>query len=257
MTIPHQTKLQLFSGTERSGNSGEKASSVRRSVAPPRATFRPALEVDHFSIPPVCQALCQRSEAFAGPLLEAIGDSSRQAMRILLLASGERGTGNTTVGIWLAATLAKTSQKICLVDANIENPDIARQLGIDPDGGWRNYAENKQCVSELLIESIADRFVILPCSGLPEASRWQADWDLASILESLRDHFELVLIDSMTMRPEGLGQEMLQDCGPFIDAALWIDSSATDTMWAQRQLQDAGVRLLGRVQRAREIAQAA
>ena len=208
-------------------------------------------------MPPVCQALCQRSETFAGPLLEAIRDSSRQATRILLLASGERGVGKTTVGIWLAAKLAKTSKKICLVDANIENPDIARRLGIDPDGGWRTYAENKQCVSELLIESIADRFVILPCSGLPEASRWQANWDLASILESLRDHFELVLIDAMPMLPGGLGHEMLQDCGPFIDAALWIDSASTDTMWAQRQLQDAGVRLLGCVQRARDIAQAA
>ena len=257
MTMPHQTKLQLFSGTERSRNSGEKASSVRRSVVPPPSTFRPALEVDHFSIPPVCQALGQRSETVAGPLLEAIGDSARQTTRILLLASGERGVGKTTVGIWLAATLAKTSQKICLVDANIENPAVAKQLGIDPDGGWRTYAENKQCVSELLIESIADRFVILPCSSQLEASRWQAEWDLASILEGLRDQFELVLIDAMPMVPGGLGHEMLQDCGPFIDAALWIDSGSIDTMSAQRQLENAGVRLLGCVQRAREIAQAA
>jgi len=257
MTEPHQQKLQLFGVAEDSRNSGKALSSERRSVLPPLASFRPALEVDHFSIPPVCRAMCQQSKTFAGPLLEAIGDSSRQTTRILLLASGERGIGKTTVGIWLAATLAKTSQKICLVDANIENPDIARQLGIDSDGGWRSFAENKQCVSELLIESIADRFTILPCSGLPEASRWQTDWDLASILESLRDHFELVLIDAMPMSPGGLGHEMLQDCGPFIDAALWIDSGSIDTMWVQRQMEKAGVRLLGCVQRARDIAQAA
>ena len=98
---------------------------------------------------------------------------------------------------------------------------------------------------------------MLPWTEKTTPTRWSSDWDLASILENLRDYYEVVLVDAMPLEPSGLGLELLRNWGPFIDAALWIETSTSDTMWADRQLRSAGIQMLGLIQRARAAAQAA
>ena len=216
-----------------------------------------ALEVDRFAWPPLCKALEENANTIAAPIVESILNSSAAGKRIILIASGIRQSGRTTMAIWLAATCARTNQRIALIDADVENPSIAQLLGVQPVAGWELFSARDQSIDEYLIDSIADRYTILPCTDNQSPSDWPHSWDLASILEGLRDHYDAVLVDMPPLSRKELGGQMLDDCAPFVDAALWLDTSPTDTRWALKQFQTAGVQMLGLVQRAQLAARAA
>jgi Mrp family chromosome partitioning ATPase len=183
-------------------------------------------------------------------------NASAVGKRIILVASGTRQTGRTTLAIWLAATCARINHRIALIDADVENPSIAQLLGIQPVAGWELFSTRDQPIDEYLVDSIADRFTVLPCTD-SHHSGWPNSWDLASILEGLRDHYDAILVDMPPLARSELGAQMLDDCAPFVDAALWLDTSPMETRWALKQLQTVGVQMLGLVQRAQLAARAA
>ena len=216
-----------------------------------------ALEVDRFAWPPLCMALDETAKTVAAPIVDAISSAADSGRRVILITSGARQSGRTTTAIWLAATCALTNRRIALIDADVEKPSIAQLLGIQPPAGWEDFSTKDQPLGEYLIDSIADRFTVLPCTFDASLTQWPHLWDLASIFEFLRDQYDVILVDVPPLERRGLGSEMLADCGPFIDAALWLDTHPVDTMWAQAQLHTAGVPLLGLIQRAPLAAQAA
>lgn len=57
--------------------------------------------------------------------------SSRKG-RLVFLSGSEKGAGKTVVARDLAAALARTSgSRVCLLDPNVQNPDLARTLGVE------------------------------------------------------------------------------------------------------------------------------
>ena len=264
MQKPDKQSLKLFDAAKQQPVVGRSSTQVQKkahatvSFDPNRKSIHyAALEIDRFAWPPLCQALDETAKMVAAPIVDAILTASDSGRRVILITSGARQSGRTTTAIWLAATCALTKRRIALIDADVENPSIASMLGIQPPAGWEHFSTKDQPLGEYLIDSIADRFTVLPCTFDASLTQWPRLWDLASICEFLRDQYDVILVDVPPLERRGLGLEMLADCGPFIDAALWLDTHPVDTMWAQAQLQTAGVPLLGLIQRAQLAAQAA
>ena len=264
MQKPDKQSLKLFGVAKQQPVAGRSLTPVQQE-APSTLSFDPnrqstsyaALEVDRFAWPPLCQALDETAKTVTAPIVDAITSAADSGRRVILITSGARQSGRTTTAIWLAATCALTNRRIALIDADVEKPSIASMLGIQPPAGWEDFSTKDQPLGEYLIDSIADRFTVLPCTFDASLTQWPHFWDLASIFEFLRDQYDVILVDVPPLQRRGLGPEMLADCGPFIDAALWLDTHPADPMWAQAQLHTAGVPLLGLVQRAQLAAQAA
>ena len=216
-----------------------------------------ALEVDHFAWPPLCRAIDDTAKAVAAPIVESILRASQVGKRIVLISGATRQSGRTTTAIWLAAACARINLRVALIDADIENPSIAHKLGVQPFAGWERFCNQDQPLDDYLIDSLADRYTILPCIVRSPLASWPAHWDLGAVFEGLRDHYDAILVDTLPLAREGIGSQMLDDCAPFVDAALWLDTGPIDTRWALQQFQAGGIHSLGLVQRAPYAAAAA
>ena len=234
---------------ERSSSKTEYPSAQRPGVA--------ALEVDRFAWPPLCRAIDETAKSVAAPIVESILQASQLGKRIVLVSGATRQSGRTTTAIWLAAACARINLRVALIDADVENPSIADLLGVQPLMGWETFCNQDQPLDEFLIDSLADRYTILPCTVRSPLASWPDHWDLGAVFEGLRDHYDAVLVDTLPLAREGIGSQMLDDCAPFVDAALWLDTGPIDTRWALKQFHAGGIQSLGLVQHAPYAAAAA
>ena len=217
------------------------------------STQRPgfaALEVDRFAWPPLCRAIDDTAKSVAAPIVESILHACRSGKRIVLVSGATRQSGRTTTAIWLAAACARINLRVALIDADVEHPSIAHLLGVQPLMGWETFCNQDQPLNDYLIDSLADRYTILPCTVRSPLASWPDHWNLGAVFEGLRDHYDAVLVDTLPLARNGIGSQMLDDCAPFVDAALWLDTGPIDTRWALQQFQGGGIQSLGLVQRA-------
>jgi Mrp family chromosome partitioning ATPase len=63
--------------------------------------------------------------------LTLVSKAAERGFRRVLVASAEHGDGRTTVALNLACALARARQRVLVVDCDLENPSVARALGID------------------------------------------------------------------------------------------------------------------------------
>ena len=152
------------------------------------------LQVDNFSWPDVCKRL----ETGAGGPIAAVAD------RVSFVASNGRsvvgitgdcvGSGATTLLLCVAKYLAE-NMRIVIVDANSDNPDIARKLSLLPDVGLKDVAEGQVALPEAMIDSLDDRLTVLPYSGNEVAEYGDQLSGGVDSLRALALHYDLVLVD--------------------------------------------------------------
>jgi Mrp family chromosome partitioning ATPase len=170
--------------------------------------FQPMLQVDHFAWPKVCQRMESIAAKELNRLAETLIAATKQGMKVLGLCSGQRGEGATTLLLCAARQLAARNVKIVLVDADLDEPQLAKRLGLLPQLGWEDVASGRQPVEEVLVESTADNITVLPLCGpltISEIS-FASQRILAESLETLRKNYDLVLLDLGPLEnPRSLG----------------------------------------------------
>ena len=67
----------------------------------------------------------------------------RRPLSRLLVASSSPNDGKTVVAVNLAATLARTSARVALIDADLRQPGVGRALGIPAMPGLSDYLEGR------------------------------------------------------------------------------------------------------------------
>ncbi|WP_121119754.1 tyrosine-protein kinase family protein [Croceibacterium ferulae] len=135
------------------------------------------------------------------PLSSAAADTRRLAQRLavhwfrgdavhpaLSIISAERGEGRTSTAINLACVYAQATVRTLLIDADLHNPTVHVQLGLDPDA--------------------SDKGVPIPVEGVPNLSVLPASHiskgphdrlvpsALGGLIEHLRSHFDVILVDT-------------------------------------------------------------
>ena len=213
------------------------------SLSPGRAVLRPRLEVDRFAWPAVCDLLdseqSQRFAAFAETL--AAGEPGEA----LGFSSGARAVGCSTIALWVARRLARQGHSVVLVDADLENPDLAASLGIAASAGLEAVLAGSQSLEEVLIRSLDDQLTLVPCC--PATGNPAASLDLPAVIDRLRESSDFVVVDCGPADSAALALGALA-----IDRLYWIFDGATgDAAQAQREAQAAlgrGARISGLVE---------
>jgi Mrp family chromosome partitioning ATPase len=159
--------------------------------------FLPAFQVDSFAWPSGCARLGMVARDQMEQLAAALIAGQAEGQQVVAMSGCRRGDGCTTLLLCVARRLAERGLQVALVDADIDNPLLARRLGLLPDVGWEEVLTARADVSEVIIESVQDRLAVLPlcgtlpCRGCPAP---QAP-DPLSRLNALREHYDLVLVD--------------------------------------------------------------
>jgi protein-tyrosine kinase len=222
--------------------------------APPPEADEPvlaALEVDHLAWPETCDHLLaeasQAWDSFADQLIEQL----HVGQKCLALASCQRGEGRTTIILAVAKYLAAQGLRPLVVDADVENPSLARRCGITPRAGWDDFLAGEPSLDPAQISAVVPGVTLMPWRGeaIP-IGKLASSLRTATAFGIVREQFDLVLLDTVPL----VGQTTISDFAGFaeaihLDAVFLVrDVRATtpdDAARACARLRRAGVRVAG------------
>ena len=181
---------------------------------------RALLEIDRAVWPAACGDLLQRAsrdwDRFGEQLIERMG----QGQKCIALVSLARGEGRTTVALALAKHVASRGLRPVIVDADLENPTLARTCGVSAHTGWGDLVSSELPLGEALITAVEDGVTLMPWRGPAAAvSKLAQSLRIGSIFGTLREHYDLVLLDTMPL----VGPTAIADFAGFA-AAIHLDS---------------------------------
>lgn len=218
-------------------------------AAPPPPAFtpvHPAWEVDRFQWPDHCKQLQEAEQEYMTDVGQRLAIAARDGLNILAITSTRRGEGRTTLALCLAQAAARAGVKVALVDADIENPQLVNELGVEASCGWHDVVLGQQPLSEAAILSLEDKFTFFPwtSSGLKSLNDPRA----TRVLRQIAKTYSLVILD---LGPVPGRETRLFEDGENcpVDAAILVrDVRWTSAVEAQRvaeQLVAAGVASVG------------
>ncbi len=215
------------------------ASQEKHSQAMPE--FQPLLQVDAFVWPKACDRLAAADDQLEA-LAENLDIQVENGCKMIGFMSDQAGSGCTTLLLSVARRLAQRC-RVALVDANHDNPSIARDLGLLPDLGLKDVAAGRVPLDEALIESLDDGLALLPYAGHAETEYGDDRHACSTNLRQLANHYDLVLVDLGAGDSSTLSQ---------IDAAVIVRDArgerSSGSSRGKEILQGAGVGIVGIVE---------
>ena len=163
----------------------------------PERDFQPALEVDEFLWPDVCDRLVEQSDREMDTALRPICQGCPVSHgHVLAIAGCHRNEGRTTALMCIARWLAARQIPAALVDADFHRPGLAEHLGLAVTAGWDDVLKGDVPLSEAVIESNADRLTLLPLRSSVDPAQLPSAAVQASVsLRVLGQHYPIVLVD--------------------------------------------------------------
>jgi capsular exopolysaccharide synthesis family protein len=141
-------------------------------------------------------------EALRGLVTSVAPWHQGSAPRVLLVASSHAGEGKSTIAANLAIALARTG-KTCLVDADLRNPVLASIFRVRHERGLAALLSG-DCDLEHALVALDEvpNLTLLPGGSTDARSiEFLTSQKFRSLLETLRDRFQYVIVDSSPLLP--------------------------------------------------------
>lgn len=158
--------------------------------------------------------------AFSGLISNlTLADDSGAARRIAVV-SAVGGEGRSLTALYLATRMANGGRQVCLVEADLRRPKLARYLDLPAGPGLSNYLRGNADVSEITrpVPRFDGLSVLLSGSQAEDPSLLLASKRLPTLLVELGRRFDFVIIDVPPLLPVPDAQFVL----PGADALLFI-----------------------------------
>lgn len=220
-------------------------------LTPARDAFRPAVQVEQFAWPRICDRIAERLRHGLDHAAEELTKAAGEGRRVVAIAGCRRGSGCTVTLLCLARHLATAELPVAMVDADFQRAELAARLGIATPAGWEDVLRDQLPLADAVVSSVQDHVSLLPLRGVPADAEELAGSLPASIsLRVLQHHYGIVLVDlGPILDPLVAGPALKLAERSGIDAALLVrDTRVTtddDLRAATRALAGAGVSTVG------------
>lgn len=145
--------------------------------------------------------------------------ASEKKCKRILVTSSVSGEGKTFVSLNLAAAIALSGKKTCLLGMDLRKPKISEYVGIENNEGLSSYLVGKSEKEDIVFPTQYENLYIVPSGPIPPNPAELLLKDrMGEFLEYLEDDFEVVLMDTP---PIGLVSETM-DLLRFSDVNLYI-----------------------------------
>jgi non-specific protein-tyrosine kinase len=131
-----------------------------------------------------------------------------QHPRVIAVTSSIPSEGKTTVAINLASTLAEAGFSVCLVDADLRRPTIAKVLGLLSPVGLTSVLIHQIELSEAMQNAGASFYVLTSGPTPPNPSEVLASSYVRDVIRSLLDKVDYVVCDTAPLLPVADGSEV-------------------------------------------------
>lgn len=130
--------------------------------------------------------------------IQFIGDGS---IRCVALTSATSNDGKTTVALNLAQSFAAADKKTLLVDADMRNPSLHKALQLSNARGLSDVLREGKDVIVTKLENMPNLY-FLPSGKRPyDPSHLMGSDAMQNFLEAMRDHFDMIIIDTPPVLP--------------------------------------------------------
>jgi capsular exopolysaccharide synthesis family protein len=139
----------------------------------------------------------QAVSEFTRLAVSLISGSARQTLKRVLLASVHSGEGRSCVALNLAAALARSRQRVLVIDTDLRRPSIGRLLGIESEIGMAEAVSLGLQPEDALIRVLpADFHVMLTRGQVDNSAELLVSPNFKRLLSSLDDCYDFILFDS-------------------------------------------------------------
>jgi flagellar biosynthesis protein FlhG len=159
------------------------------------------------------------------PLDDVPPAPSGQPLRVIAVTSGKGGVGKTNLSANLAVLAARSGKRVLIIDADLGLANIDIIFGIKPLHHIGDLLDGRAQLDEVLVQA-TPRVHILPAgSGVQKLTDLDDEQKLRllTMLDTLQDRFDLVLIDSSA----GIGDNVLFFVGAAQEAVLVLSPEPT------------------------------
>jgi capsular exopolysaccharide synthesis family protein len=145
--------------------------------------------------------------------------------RIIAVTSAIPGEGKTTTAINLAAALAEAGARVCLVEADLRRPSIAKALGLVGDVGFTTVVIGKAPV-ETVLQNAGRNLAVLTSGPIPpNPSELLISQHARQVIADLSRNVDFTIIDTPPLLPVTDGAEM----ATVADATLLVHRASKTT----------------------------
>jgi capsular exopolysaccharide synthesis family protein len=135
--------------------------------------------------------------AYEGLRTELSFHARDHILRTLVVTSAVRSEGKSVSAAALGLSLAASGQKVLLVDADLFGPTLSKLLGVRPEGGLSDHFGKGAPIDSLIVRTRETNLDLLPAGLIPpKPSEHFGSEPMRRLLESLRERYSLVIIDS-------------------------------------------------------------
>ncbi|MFM2096751.1 MAG: hypothetical protein RIS70_3875, partial [Planctomycetota bacterium] len=183
--------------------------------------FTPAWEVDEFGWSAFSKQLAREArESFqaAGTYLRS---ACREGLHVLAITSAARSAGRTSTALGIARAVAASGVRAAILDADLDQPALAMQLGLHSTCGWQEVILDRMPLEEVSVYSIADRITAIPLAPSLVDRLPLDDARVTTFVQQLTDYFDLIVVD---MGPVGSSERRMFEAGVRcpVDAAIVV-----------------------------------
>jgi tyrosine-protein kinase Etk/Wzc len=116
----------------------------------------------------------------------------------ILITSSISGEGKSFIAANLAVSLALTGRKVLIIDLDLNNPSIAKNLNVNPEEGITEYLMGQKEPEEIIKRVKAHENLFFISAGqIPEnPTELLANGKVNNIIEYLENIFDIIIIDT-------------------------------------------------------------
>lgn len=137
------------------------------------------------------------SEAFRSLRTNIDFSSVDKDVQVIMVSSAGPEEGKSTVIANLAITYAQTDRRVILIDADLRKPTVHKTLSVTNRNGLSHYL-SRQCSLEDSIQETSIPTLNVITSGVipPNPAEMLGSNQMGQLLSELREHYDIILIDS-------------------------------------------------------------
>jgi polysaccharide biosynthesis transport protein len=170
--------------------------------------------------------------------------------RCVLITSAVGGEGKTTLAAQLAARCGDAGMSTVLIDSDFHRAGLCKLLRVPEGPGLSDVLTDKAAIDDVVIPIQAGTFYLLP-AGIPipdtSPSRLLQSPEFGQLMSYLRQRYELIIIDSPPVLPVPDALILGRWADGAVIAARYDVSRFPQVERARRQLDNAGIAVLGTV----------
>jgi polysaccharide biosynthesis transport protein len=142
------------------------------------------------------------AEAFRSCRTAMLFFANHSGAKTYLVSSPSAGDGKSTTVSNLAVSLSQSGKRVCLLDCDLRRPRQHQHFGVSLKPGLIDISTGKSTLEEAIRPTFVENLSIVTSGGHPDnPGEFVVSPKFQEILSSLRDRFDIVLIDSPPLLP--------------------------------------------------------